>query len=212
MNEVKVLRPIKTSRGKEPLLSILIATTEERVASFQELITLFLLQENEDVEIIGIRDNKEISVGKKRQLLLEESKGKFIVFFDDDDKPYSNYIYEITKAIRNNPNIDCIGLIIDMTTNGLNKQTCFHSLENKEWINGIKGIDKYDYYRNVTHFNPVRRDLALSVGFSDMRFGEDKEYSDKLSKLCKKEYLIEFPLWLYNFTTKQPHNEKYGIK
>lgn len=217
MNSVKVLRPIRcSSPDRVPLLSILIATTTERESQFKDLIMLFLLQIDsqfeEKVEIIAMQDNKEISIGRKRQLLLEQAKGKFIVFFDDDDFPYSFYVKTIVSVIQNNPDIDCIGLVIDMTTDLQNHQTCFHSLQNKEWRDGFKVQDKYDYYRNVTHFNPVRRDLALQVGFPDLRFGEDKDYSDRISLLCKKEYMIDMPLWHYKFSTNQKHNEKYGIK
>ena len=64
----------------------------------------------------------------------------------------------------------------------------------------------------MTHFNPVRRDLALSVGFPDIRFGEDKEYSDEVSKLCMNEYLIEQPLWHYRYSSKLDFKTKYGVK
>jgi len=96
-----------------------------------------------------------------------------------------------------------------MTTNGDRPQLCCHSLKYKEWANNVDG---YHYVRNVTHFNPVRKELAIRVGFKDLRFGEDKEYSDRLTQLCKTEVFINRKLFHYRYTNKEPHNKKYGIK
>jgi glycosyltransferase involved in cell wall biosynthesis len=160
------------------------------------------------VEIISECDNKQISIGLKRQKLLERATGEFICFLDDDDMPYDNYLRNIVSVIENNPGIDCIGIAIDMTTNGKNEQRCCHSLKYRKWKNNVDG---WDYVRNITHFNPVRRDLALKVGFQDLRFGEDKLYSDAVTKLCKKEVYITEPVFHYRYSNKQSHQKKYGF-
>jgi len=206
-------------------LSILICTIEERREQFESLISsirkhniFFGSQINRGlfqcitdytkfVEIICYSDNKEISVGKKRQELLIRAEGEYIVFLDDDDLPSENYIDIILKAISEKP--DCVGMNVAMTTNGANPQRCCHSLIYPEWKNNVDG---WDYVRNITHFNPVKRELALQVGFKDLRFGEDKEYSDAVTKLCKTEVYIEEPLFHYRYSNKIQHNEKYGIK
>lgn len=199
-------------KGNKPLLSILICTTIDRRQMFGLLYMELKKQcakvkKIADVEILFIEDNKEISVGLKRQMLLEMSKGKYIVFFDSDDFPFDNYVSEIVKALLRKP--DCVGFLIHMTTNGKHQQTCCHSLKYKEWKENING---YDYVRNVTHFNPVKRHLALKVGFKDMRFGEDKEYSDSVTKLCKKEIFVNKILFHYRYVNTQKHEERYGIK
>lgn len=188
-------------------LSILIATIKEREHQFTELYNELLRQSaNLDTQVL-IDDTEKylMSIGAKRNNLLKKASGEYIVFFDDDDFPNPNYISSILKALENKP--DCVGFKIQMTTNGSNPQTCIHSLQNKKWEfkNGI-------YLRNVTHFNPVKRELALLVGFPDLRFGEDKIYSDKISKLCKKEVFIDDYLFNYRYSNKINHNEKYGIK
>lgn len=197
-------------------LSILIATTIDRrelfellVQNFQVQIALGALQD--EVEIVSIEDDKEISIGLKRQQLLEISKGEYIVFFDSDDEPYSYYVSEIMQAISKQP--DCVGMEIAMSTNGKNAQLCCHSLQYPEWKgDGKTKIDGYDYVRNVTHFNPVRRELALRAGFPDLRFGEDHEYSNRVTRLCTTQVMIKKPMFHYRFSTAMEHNEKYGIK
>jgi len=208
-------------------LSILIATTKSRVSMFEELLHEFdrqlieqsktmrsfgtalndlITRTTEQVELIALSDNKEISIGAKRQKLLELAQGDFVVFFDDDDQPSPDYVSMILDAIT--PDVDCVGMNVYMTTNGKNPQRCCHSLRYKQWANNVDG---WDYVRNITHFNPVRRDVALKVGFKDLRFGEDKLYSDGVSALLRNEAYITEPLFHYRYKT-EPHNEKYGIK
>jgi hypothetical protein len=196
------------------ILSILIATVVERRKQFTSLMQIFNHQLDRDglrdtVEIKHLCDNKEISIGKKRQQLLELATGEWIVFFDDDDRPNQNYINLILNAIKSNPGIDCVGMNVLMTTNGTNPQKCCHRLKYRQWATKVDG---WDYVRNITHFNCVKRKLALRVGFKDLRWGEDKPYSDDITRLCRKEAYIDEPLFEYNYTTHQPHAEKYGIK
>jgi glycosyltransferase involved in cell wall biosynthesis len=189
------------------ILSILIPTTVDRRPMFNTLLEEFLHQHVPGVQILYEEDNKEISVGRKRQILLDRAEGDYVVSFDSDDWPYPSYTADILTALESKP--DCVGFLIHMTTNGKRPRTCCHSLKYKLWA---ERVDGYDYVRNVTHFNPVRRDLALKVGFPDLRFGEDKWYSDRVTKLCKKEVFINKKLFHYRPTTTMSHNERYGIK
>lgn len=189
-------------------LSILICTTLERHRMFTELLAEFQRQaEGQDVEVLFERDNKQMSVGVKRQKLLSRAKGKYIVYFDDDDWPQEYYIKEIIQALAGVP--DCLGYRIRMTTNGGQEQECCHSLRYSQWANDVDG---FDYVRNVTHFNVVRRELALKVGFQDKRFGEDKIYSDALTRLCKTEVFIDKVMFHYRYSNKVPFKKKYGIR
>jgi len=191
---------------------ILVASTLDRKNDYEKLIERFdklieLSSLKDFVSIISDIDNKEKSIGKKRQDLLEKATADYICFFDDDDFPYDNYILDIYKAI--STGVDCVGIKIDMTTNGQNPQTCCHSLRYPIW--GSKK-DGYDYLRNITHFNACKRELAIKVGFRDLRYGEDKIYSDGLTEFCKTEYFIERPVFHYRYSNKINHEQKYGFK
>jgi len=188
-------------------LSILIATTVDRRPMFARLLDELHSQQTDEVEIIHFEDRRQISVGKKRQALLEKASGDYIVFFDSDDWPMKYYVSDILKATESNP--DCVGFLIHMTTNGIKPQTCCHSLKYKVWA---ERVDGYDYVRNVTHFNPVLRSIALQVGFPDLRHGEDKWYSDRVTKLCSTEVFIDKKMFHYRYSNRMPHKLKYGIK
>lgn len=156
------------------------------------------------VQLAFIEDNKEISIGAKRNALLEKATGNYIVFFDSDDMPRPGYVKEIMTALASEP--DCIGFKIAMTTDGKDPKTCIHSLRNRVWE-----FKNDEYLRNVTHFNPVKRSLAVQVGFPDLRFGEDKVYSDVVSKICKHEVFIDKFLFDYRYSTAVAHDLKYGF-
>jgi hypothetical protein len=195
-------------------LSILIPTVIERADRFAELYPELSAQAhinnvyNENkVEVLFIRDNKEISIGKKRQQLLEMAQGEYIVFFDDDDFPEAYYISEIIDALKQNP--DSVGFKIKMTTNGTHHKLCCHRFKYKNWA---ENIDGFDYVRGITHFNPVLRKYALQAGFKDMRFGEDKDYSDRLMQLVQNELYIDKVLFHYRYSNQTEHNKKYGIR
>lgn len=190
------------------LLSILVATTLDRRRLFEKLYAELAAQAaGQPVEILFEEDNKQLSIGAKRQKLLNRATGEYICFFDSDDWPFRSYTSLILKALESKP--DCVGMLIHMTTNNVRPQTCCHSLRYPVWKNNIDG---YDYVRNVTHFNPCRIDLALQVGFKDIRHGEDKLYSDAVTKLCKEEVFINQKLFHYRYSNKMNHKIKYGIK
>lgn len=201
-----------------PVLSILICTIHERKNDYNNLL-LFLKKQIADmeyppetVEILSVCDNKELTIGAKRQQLLEMSTGKFIVFVDDDDLPSASYIIDILGAIHKDPSIDCIGMTLIMTTNGSDPLQCLHSIEVPEWRDG-RPDEPYSYYRNINHFNPVLREHALKAGFdTTMRYGEDHDYSKRLNKYVTKQYFIEKTLLYYRYSNDIEHDKKYGIK
>lgn len=190
-------------------LSILIATTIDRRKMFEALYEELNRQaEGLPVEILFEEDNKQISIGAKRQKLLERATADYVAFFDSDDWPYEYYISEILKALESEP--DCVGFLIHMTTNNRNPQTCCHSLKYKTWE---KNIDGYDYVRSVTHFNPILRSIALQIGYDPkLRFGEDRKHSDLVTPLCKTEVFIDKLLFHYRYSNTEPHRKKYGIR
>ena len=80
-------------------LTILIATTVDRRESFNRVYDDFMRQIHglalsNAVKIIFHEDNKEISIGKKRQMLLEAADTDYIVFFDSDDIAFDCYVKE----------------------------------------------------------------------------------------------------------------------
>lgn len=185
-------------------LSILIATITERGQKFRNLRAKLLDQQADNVEVISICDNKEISIGSKRQKLLEMASGDYIVFIDDDDDISDNYVTSILANLGK----DAVGFLIECTFNGTGKCMASASSKYKQWA---EDHDGFKYVRSIYHKTPVRRELALQCGgFKDMRFGEDHDYSMRIMPLIKDENFINEVMYYYQYIHEE-HNKKYGI-
>jgi glycosyltransferase involved in cell wall biosynthesis len=179
------------------MLSILICSLHSRKESLGRLLTELQKQRTPMVEILVIKDDGELTIGKKRNMLLHKATGKYICFIDDDDMVSEDYISRILQAC--SLSVDCVGIEGIMATNGKSPTRFAHSIVYKKWSKDQKNNV---YLRNPNHLNPVLRTLAVEVGFNDNKSrGEDKEYSDKLQPLLYTEAYINKPIYRYLFQT-----------
>jgi len=179
-------------------LSILIPTLYERKESLRTLLENLSLQETKDIEILTWIDNRRLSIGAKRNILLGMAKGDFVAFVDDDDLVSDDYIEKILAGIETNP--DCCSLQgeISQTVNRgkINQarvtRVFKHSIEYETWFR-----DKNIYYRCPNHLNAIKRDLALQVGFPETNKGEDRDFSLKIQPILKTEAKIKGTIYYY---------------
>ncbi len=189
-----------------PLLTICLPTVLSRADLFAKLHAEIQRQaEGRSVEVIVACDNKEVSIGKKRQNLLEAATGDYVCFVDDDDWISTDYVDRILAALATSP--DCVGFLITCTHNGKNPTKAIASLRYGRWG---EDEDGYAHTRSPYQKTPVRREIALRVGFPDLRYGEDRKYSEGLVKICKTEEFIDAVLYHYRFR-QEPFMAKYGI-
>jgi len=194
------------------LLTIMLPTTIDRREQFAKLLEEIKRQivanKYEDiVEVIINEDNKEISIGKKRQELLEASSGKWVVGIDSDDWIAEDYLHDIVMALKNNPQIDHVGFLEDCDING-EKSLSIFSIRHKSWA---ENFDGYDHIRCANPKSVILREKALMVGFEDIRYKEDRVFSEAVTPLLKSEIFIGKPLYFYRHISTE-HNERYGIK
>jgi len=182
-------------------LSILICSLSSRADKLQRLMTVLQPQVNDAVEILIKTDNGEMTIGAKRNLLLEEATGEYIAFVDDDDLVSEDYVKKILEATESKP--DCCGIQGIITFQGQSPRMFIHSLKYKEWFeqNNV-------YYRCPNHLNPVKREIALLVKFPELNFGEDKDYSNRLVTLLKEERFISGVIYHYLYEKAGPPNPK----
>lgn len=189
----------------EVLLSILICTVTERVQDTRFLLRLLNILEKQitekyesEVEILVYCDNKQISIGKKRDLLLQQAKGKFLCFIDDDDIVPEYYIERIVNIIKTNTDIDFIGWKLCYIHNGVvASKPAIHSIRFNKWSE-----DQHGYYRHMSHINPVLRTKAIQVQFDNINFGEDHKWANEVYKLLTKEYFIDDFMYYYLYFTQ----------
>lgn len=190
------------------LWSILICTLEERAQSFERIYSKLQNQIHEyhledEVEVLFFKDNREHSIGFKRNALLNQSQAEYISFVDDDDDVHDLYVPLIYRQLLKKP--DCVSLMGIMTTCGQNPEMFIHS---------INYNDKYCtknnmHFRPPNHLNPVKRLLASQCAFPDSNFGKDYEWAMKIAAagLLNNEATLLVPYYFYLYDCT-----KYDVK
>lgn len=182
-----------------PKLSILIPTMPGRERFFDRLMSELNRQihpggKRYDVEIVYSIGDKSVSVGKRRNELMDLAKGEYICFIDDDDRIADNYIDLVMTGIATSP--DCCSLNGIIITDGKDPKPFIHSIDYNEFFER-DGI----YYRCPNHLNTIRTELARQCPFPDWQRSEDSNFAFQLRDkgLLKVEYKIPETLYFYDF-------------
>lgn len=181
-------------------LSILIPTLPIRIESYSALIKKLNNQIisnglTDSVQILSFCDTKDVSVGIKRNWLLENSNGKYVCFLDDDDDISENYVISLFNGTLNDS--DCVTFLGEYHENGLVTDFSISTIHNRNYN------ENTCLYRLPNHLCPVKREIALSCMFTDKNFGEDSDYAEKINLMIKNEFHIKEKLYFYLFNSVQ---------
>lgn len=187
-------------------LGILIPTIEGREGMLNRLLTILQPQVEkygDDVEVIVLKDNREKTIGEKRNILTLMAIAKKCThraFIDDDDTISNDYLDLNMPGVYGD--YDCNSLVGIYSENGKinpKKHIFLHSLKYTHWYE-----DSKYYYRNPNHLNVVKLSLIAHINFQEKNFGEDGCWSEDVAKeqLLKREYEITKPFYNYLFRTK----------
>lgn len=189
--------------------NILICTLPSRKALFNTLVSKLQGQIvanglEDKVGILHFLDNKENTVGRKRNELLHRSNAEYTCFVDDDDDVSDWYVERIYAGILTNP--DCVSLTGIFTRRGLKPQTFIHSLDYTEYFE-----KEQVFYRPPNHLNPIRRSIATKIAFPELNHGEDTNWALSMCKqqLIQSEYKIEEPYYFYRFNSSKSETFKH---
>lgn len=173
----------------ERKLSILIATVGWRRASFTKLLErLFPQIERNNIEVVAYWNNGETDIGSIRQALLEDAKGEYVCFIDDDDMVPDWYCDEIFWNLGR----DYVGFQVELFNDGVKMPPVYHSIRYGVWHD-----DETGYYRGVTHLNPIKRELALLGNFGKQGLGEDETWSRSVTPHVRTEHYIDKIMYYY---------------
>lgn len=195
-----------------PLLSILIPTVVGREKEFDLLVSCLGKQySGGDVEISYIKDNKEITIGEKREGLYRYAEGLFSWQIDDDDDIAPNSIQLILEAIKSNPEVDCITFQEYVNIDGKEYKSN-HSNEYADWEGDGNSLftDGFHFHRTPFFKSVIKTEIAKSVPIPHIRFGEDHQWAQALKPHLKTEIHISEPLYRYIHISSNP-TERYGL-
>jgi hypothetical protein len=154
---------IPTIPGREEKLRRLIASVQEKVARICPDVRL---------EVCVAFDNRETSIGMKRQQLLTQAKGKYLSFIDDDDEITDEYVEDLNACFHG-------GYHVMRLRGRIDPYTFTHSLENT--LSGVMARGEV-FLRPPNHLNPMMADVAKLIHYKDATRGEDLEWTLRMSK------------------------------
>ena len=109
-------------------LSILICTLPVRLEKLNRLLGILFPQKNDSVEIV-IDDTTGNHIGSKRNNLINNAKGEYCCFVDDDDLVSLNYVDSILNSLGK----DCVGIEGLISFNARFPRKFIHSIEIDDW-------------------------------------------------------------------------------
>lgn len=168
--------------------TIAVLTVPERAEKFHRLRYVILgPQLRDDIEVLVAHGPEPVA--EKRQWCLDNASGEYFNFIDDDDMIAGNYVDAIYPLL---DGVDYIGFQLQLYIDGARQKPTFHSLKYDTWHDDVDG-----YYRNVSHLNPIRTEIARQGRF-DGGYGEDKRWADQVAP--QSEHYIDQTLYHYFFS------------
>lgn len=178
----------------EPRWEILIATLGRRASHLRALLDQLLPQTvayDGQVRVTALWNNGEWLLAEIRQALVEHATGRYVSFVDDDDEVPPYFVDEVWRALKSEP--DQVGWQMQAYVDGVTLKPTYHSLRHGGWFE-----DDHGYYRDVSHLNPVRRDLALRCNFTRYEPPEDVSWVQQLREHVKTEAYVDRVMYHYH--------------
>ena len=190
-----------------PLWSILTPTLSSRQAKFLALMAVLLPQAEADgrVEVVALHNDGAYSIAEYRQALLEDARGDYVSFVDDDDTVEPDFVATVTAAMEGAP--DYVAFQHAYYVNG--------NREPRPVVTGIQYEHWHDtpeaMIRGVTHINPVRAAIARQADFRRPSEGrlEDVSYVEAIIPLLKTQ--AEIPRVLYHYRHNPADSVQYRL-
>jgi hypothetical protein len=176
-----------------PDWTILIATLGRRNACLERLLAILMPQVEAAqgrVTVLALR-NHGGDVARFRNQLVEAAPGRYISFVDDDDMVPEYFVREVLPLL---DGVDYIGWRMQAFQDGMRLVPTYHSLAFGEWRQDGSG-----FYRDVSHLNPVRRELTEGCTFSGRQ--EDREWAAQLRPRLRTEHVIDREMYQYYWVT-----------
>jgi hypothetical protein len=194
---------IPTVYGREKQFNSLVSSLKNQI---QELYSQERISSFDEVEILAFIDDKTMTIGEKREQLYKMAKGEYSLQVDDDDGLHKMAIAMILEVIKQKP--DCVTYQENCLMNG-NYYSCNHSLKYDDWQDNLDG---YDYVRTPFYKDVIKTEIARSVPFEYIRYGEDHAWSRALKPHLKNEIHIDQELYFYIHNSKpEEFQERYGF-
>lgn len=174
------------------MISILIPSIPQRIDRLKELIAKYesyISLYNLDAEIISLIDNKRMTIGAKRNALVDLARGSYWVMSDEDDElteVYFSQINKINEVYYEGSSIDVVTYLQSARINEDQSTVKF----------GLKNINEELVKDGITnrpawHCCTWRKEAVKDARFdSSLNWGEDDLFQRVANQLAKTEIHI----------------------
>ena len=197
-----------------PVLSILMCSTPERKEMFDKLsdeVASQILYMEKTHPTLGkleflFDDSKRflnggLSIGKKRDGLVQQASGKYLCFLDCDENIAPNYLETLVRLCQQDKDVctfkalfkdDNYWSVIDMSI--------YHADE--------EATPEREVKRNLWQVCPIRSSIAKKHSFPDINYDEDTRWLEKVRVDVKSEAKTNAILLQYNHSSKTSESDK----
>jgi hypothetical protein len=187
----------------KPVWSILVATLGQRRGRFKRLVDVLAPQlERHDgaIELVAYWNVGEVPLSVIRQSLMDDARGTYISFIDDDDLVPYYFTDEVIDAIAryhraHDRYVDYVGWQMQAYIDGDPLKPTFHSLRYGYWWDDDKG-----FYRDISHLNPIYKAKVIEAKADFRRTAppEDVAWSDQLRGYLRTEAYVDRVMYHYH--------------
>lgn len=179
------------------ILSVLIPSVPSRREMALALYDSIAAQaEGLPVEILLLLDNKQRSIGKKREALVQIARGDYLVFVDDDDTVADSYVEQIVRAIEARPDVVVFDSLCTLNDGPTVRVRHGLELENQQY-------NPDGFTRKPWHVHPWRRELVQGFSFPDTNVGEDWGWCEQFVTQARTQARTEDGQALYHYRFNQ---------
>jgi len=196
---------------KDVLFTVMILSIPSRIEKYYLPLQQHLEKQiqNGTVEILTLIDNKLMSIGEKRQALLNAARGRWVGFLDDDDMVSDDYIESLTKAMLEKP-ADVITFDQHCTVNGEEFKVNFElGNPHEPFIPGSKTliIKRPPYHMCFWHSK-----IAKNIQFRSSSYGEDFDWISRMLPYVTSETHLNKVLHYYRYSDSTSESIQYARK
>jgi hypothetical protein len=173
-------------------LTILVCSTVGRSEDFYPAIMQQLKMQTanlKNVEVLCLTDNKIMSIGRKRNLLVQIALGKYVVFVDDDDLLSHDYVSSMLSKIQEDSDVIVFRV---MYRNGTLEKPVIYDFDLPEDSDGGDV-----FYRIPNHLMCFKKEVAQKVSYEDISYGEDALWAKAIRPYIKTQSKIDKVLYTY---------------
>lgn len=188
------------------MLSVLVCSVAERFGRTPVIDELFRQADGLPVEVLALTDNRRMTIGAKRNHLVNMATGDYVVFVDDDDQVASDYLAQLLAAAHSSA--DVLTFRMEYRHNSTQQWTVHHSLHYPLYGRPRNGIVE----NAPRHTSAVRRTLAQRIHFADTSYGEDADWAARLQQAARTEHAIPAVLYIYDDVPKTSIARQYAAQ